>query len=369
MKNLKTTLFAMMALAATMASAQVSIKTAAGDLNFRITGRINLDAGQYLGGDGINLNDGTGKKFNNVQLHDTRIGYTATLADKWTARMEVNINPSSIVFRDVWLKYKFTETSDVQVGNFFMPFGYLQLGTQWRFAANGMTDGAFSSARRFGAAYNYNTDQFKLIAGMWSDGATGVSQLGNQGISLSAKAFYRPIINDMQVLHVAFCPQYTHSDNSVTLNGKVPVTMNNRSVVSLSTTYDNKFQYEVEVLYINKKFYGEVRFQGETIHVDNEAGDNLNATGVWAQAGYLLIGDQQKYNKTAGYAALPSPKSLELLARVEYLKIDDLSGSAYTIGLNYYFNKWIRARGNFVWGGAKDGDNFVAMQARLQFSL
>lgn len=366
-------------LAAISASAQISIKTESGDLNVNFKGRTHFDAGIY-GGDMGKSHDHT---TNAVRLNDTRIGFIATYGGAWSTKAEVRFTGSSVTFTDLYFGYKMSESSSLQLGNFWMPFGYETLGPAYRFIQNSSVDKAIDGiSRKMGLAYNYNSDAVKLTAGIFSDGnVNNISS--NQGYNIAAKLIVRPVITESKVLHFGVAPLLTHTPNTATFSTYTLTQC--KSMKLIDESFDDASQYnifrgEAEVIFISGKLYAEGRYQHA--HVNTPGSENAEIGGFYVQAGFLLKGSQQNYSKANGYATNVSAGNLELVGRFGHVAYDQgedwqKTENDITIGLNYGINKYLLARLNYMHGQAHakddiadkamEGKNYNAIEARLQF--
>lgn len=356
-----------LAFAANASFAQINLASASGDLKLRIMGRTNLDAGIFLGEDGDDT-DG-------VVMNDTRLGVQASFDEKYSAKIEVCFAQKAISFRDLWIGYKIDDAKSLKFGHFFMPYGSKILGLAYKFVEDSPVDYTFCPSRKIGAAYDYTTDFMKFTAGIFSDGSVDAKGT-NQGYNLSAKMILRPTLTDEKVFHVGFAPMFTKSHNAVTVKGIVPVTFASANLVS-SKALDakNQFRYEGEVIYINKRFLWETHILGTSINVRG-VDDNYTSWGGFTQFSWHLIGTQQKYNKAGGIVANAPAKTLELLLRADYLNLEnDLAefdnGNQFdiTLGLNYFFSKYLNLKFNYVYAKNNDDKHYNGVQGRLQFSF
>lgn len=395
MKNYLWAVFSAILLSATMVDAQVNIKTDAGDFKLTFKGRTHFDVGVY-GGDLGKTND---HATNMVKMSDTRLGVIASYDEKWSSKIEVRYDSKQISFTDLYIGYKFSDQSSLQIGNYWMPFGYKILGPAYRFIQNSSVDEAINAnSRRMGVMYTYNSDFFRLQAGLFSDGDVN-SAAENKGYNIAAKAIVRPILDEHTVLHFGVAPLFTHTPVTTTFATK-SVTQGKRiTLLSESFASDeqhNMFRGEVEAIFITGKLYVEGRYQHAQINTPNFIeeydeelqqsyripNENAKVGGFYIQGGFLLIGDQQNYNKVNAYATNLSPKNLELIARFGNVTYDrgeagQTSQNDITVGLNYAFNKYLLARINYAHGQchadnsdldkALEKNNYNSVEARLQF--
>lgn len=356
-------------------------------MNFRLIGRTNLDYGRYI----IHSDEPT----YGVQVNDTRLGFIASFDKKWTAKTEICFDNRAISFRDLWIGYAINKEMSVTAGNHFQPFGAKTLGLNYKFIEDAQADYAICPSRKIGVSYDYTTNLFKGTAGLYSD--ANIDNLGgasdeNQGYSVSAKAIVRPICGDSTVLHFGVAGMYTDVANDYAFSVRQPETFNEKTLLTVTAPNllaSNINRGEAEVIFIHRRFYAEAHYLTAFVNVP-ENYDNIKMNGGYAQASFLLIGEQQNYNKKTALATNASPKNLEILFRADYLSIDEhgilgeVDGAPatkvadFTVGLNYFFNKHLNARLNYTvsnvcvennYGGDDFENTNNAIQARLQFAF
>lgn len=359
---------ATMMLSAVNAIAQVTVKTDAGDLKMRFIGRTNFDIGTYVSA------PESATEHNGIAMSDTRLGVSATFDEKWSSKIEICYASKAISFRDLWIGYSFNSNSSVTVGNHFQPYGAKPLGLAYKFVEDASADYAFCPSRKIGMSYSYVSDPFNLTAGIFSDGNVDNGKNVDQGLSLAAKAIWRPIMNDQTMLHIGFAPMFTKSSNKVSFSGIIPTTVlkENTLISTGSWKAESTTRLEAEAIFTSGKFYAEAHFLGASVKSDEDGYDDCFLSGFYAQASWLLKGEKQNYNKKTGLAANASPKNLEVLARVSTLNFDDLNcgkQTDFTLGINYFFNKNLNVKFNYIYAKVKDGDDFNMVQTRLQFSF
>ena len=360
---------AALSLAAISTLAQVTVKTDAGDLKMRFIGRTNFDIGTYLA-----KPDGA-TEHNGIAMNDTRLGVSATFDEKFSSKIEICYASKAISFRDLWIGYKLNDNSSLTVGNHFQPFGAKPLGLAYKFVEDASADYAFCPARKIGFSYAYTSDPFNFTAGLFSDGNVDNGKNVDAGFSLTVKAIWRPIVNEQTMLHIGVAPMFTKSSNNVSFTGILPTTVlkKNALIATPSWKHESTTRLEAEMILTQGKFYAEAHYLGASVKsADKDAVDDCYLSGIYAQVGWMIIGEKQNYNKKTGLAANASPKSLEILARVSTLDFDDINcgqQTDLTLGLNYFFNKNLNIKFNYIYGSVKDGDDCHFAQTRLQFSF
>lgn len=374
---------AALVLAATSAMAQVVVKTNSGDLSLRLIGRTNLDYGRYIPhSDGLDYG---------VKMNDTRLGVIASFDKNWMAKAEICYANKAISFRDLWIGYSINDKMSLTGGNHFQPFGAKILGLGYKFIEDAQADYAICPSRKIGVSYDFTTNPFKATAGIYSD--ANIDNLGgangtNQGYSACAKFIVRPICGDSSVFHIGAAGMYTDVANDYAFSVNQPETFTSRNIMKYTAPVSQAINInrgEAEIIYIYKRFYFETHALTAFVNMMDEI-DNVQMNGGYAQASFLLIGKKQNYNKKTGLAANASPKNLEVLARVDYLAIDEFDAITengvvatpeqtvkdFTLGLNYFFNKNVNLRLNYSVAKVEVGETEFtnnAIQTRLQFAF
>ncbi len=358
------------------------VNTTVNDVSFKLkfNGRTNLDFGSFLGAD-----DGMPNR-NGVAVNDSRLGVIADIDTFWQAKVELSFAAKAINFRDVYVKRTFQKTnSELQVGNFFFPFGYMRSGINYKFIENSSADAAFVNGRKLGVAYLSYSPHFNWGLGIFSDGNIDNGKKANQGYSFNAFALFRPIDNAGNVFHAGVAGILTHPSSEVTFTAIAPQTFCSNTLLKTSAMdVYNYARLEVHALTIVRRFYAEAHFLKAFVNLPNSkvvtnddgesvtfAQDNYNGMyGVYAQAAWRILGPNHSYNRKTGLTGNASVKALEVLARFSRIDLDEYGAvNDITLGVNYFINKYLRAKVNYVHSHVVDGAHMDLLQGRLQFSF
>ncbi len=367
-KALLATAFAAFAL---QSQAQITIVPENDQFSLKLIGRTNFDAGTYFN----RTDPDAGHPDNGIAVNDTRLGVAGKFLENWDYKVEICFDKKAISFRDVFVKYNFNKTHHLQFGNVFMGFGMKPLGLAYKFIDDATVDNAICPSRKMGLVYLLTTDHFNFNGGIYSNGNidNGNGQF-DQGVVYSAKAVARPVIDEATVLHFGFSAMLTSSKDAASFSGVVPETFTTEGRTLIKDGFEpyGNSRYEAEIIFIQQKFLFESHFQGAS-YKPGGSSDRYHLGGFLAQVSYLLIGDQQNYNKATGLCQNASPKNLELLARYDYLDLHTGGHqSDLTIGLNYFFSKHFNMKLNYGVTQAHEGeyhDTYNTLQVRAQFSF
>ncbi len=371
-------------LVGTISNAQVKVSTPKGDLDFRMVGRTSLDFGSYLGADDDKSNR------NGVQVNDTRLGFIATFDTVWTAKVEICFASKAISFRDAYVRRSFNNgKQELTIGNDFLPYGQKLAGINYKFIETAAPDNTFTESRKLGIWYGLYEKHFNLIAAIASNGNID-TKATNQGYNFATRVLLRPIFDNGNVLHITVAPSIVHlaPNGTVTYTGYVPASISTNNLIS-SHSFEayNVGRLNVTALGIVRRFFAEAHFNMAWVNGKNTVDEtdptvvmdnNYSPMGFFVQTGFRIFGENQGYNSKTGVIPNANGKSLEVLLRYSYTDLNDNDFdygklNNITLGVNYYFNKYLRAKVNYVHSIADvDGEDKVNVdyiQARMQFSF
>lgn len=353
--------------------AQGFVVSKSNNFEWRMMGRVFFDGGVFF-----NDNGGLGNGF---QVNDLRLGTQILFLQDWNVKMELGYGDEKISLKDVYINYKAGE-HNIRLGYYHEPFGVDRIGsTNFKFIETSSADKTFGSSRKLGVSYIYNQTYFNFMGGVFSDGNINKANQLNQGYTLSAKFIGRPVIGEGRLLHLAIAPRFSNNSKEIRFNGGVPTSLlsgeDNRFVSATIDRVINQWKMEAELIAIYRKWYVEGHYL--MAHVNRAGVENYNGQGGYVQGGYMILGEKQNYNPATGMVANPVPKSLEILCRYNRTNLNDagiMGGrlSDVSVAMNYFINKYIAARINYVHVMTADNapagaDDFDLVQARLQFAF
>jgi phosphate-selective porin OprO/OprP len=135
---------------------------------------------------------------------------------------------------------------------------------------------------------------------------------------------------------------------------------------------------------------GPLSLQGELFHsaVDDKRGGMLNFGGLYVYGSWLLTGESRPYDRAAGVFARLQPRrdlslrggglgAVELGVRYSHVDLNDgpVRGGIMdlgTIGLNWYWNPYVKMKFNYVIGGVRGNSqngNLQILQARFELDF
>lgn len=381
----KLTLLAAVALCSTVVSAQIEVK--AGDETIKITpsGRVYMDGAFYL--------DDETKMGNGTNIPDVRIGLKAVY-QKWDFKLDMGYANSKVSPKDIHIRYNIDKTSFIKAGYYGELFGYeaWESTAYVKFNGKSPSTGAFESGRRIGVVYERWGKQYWMAAGVYGDGdAVNNTKEGNDGYAATGRFLYTPFKEPGKIFHIGASGTFRKADaNGYDEDGKESARTisyaaslgstaieKGKPVNATISDADYQAKYNVELL----GSYGPLFLVAEYYHTNVERKNSMPAfkgSGAYAQVGFLAIGDNYSYNDIDARLKAPKPKSLELVARYDYLDLNDGHAQIYggtmstwAFAVNYYINKHVIAKVNYshMSMGKKNpfaaGEDVSAIQGRF----
>ncbi|MBL4745416.1 MAG: hypothetical protein JKY08_03530 [Flavobacteriaceae bacterium] len=425
-------LFASVVLATTSAFAQEDTTSTEKEFSYSVGGRAYMD-GVYYQDDATDLSS-------KVTISDVRIFAKASWG-KWDSKINFSFADNKVHAKDIYVNYNFTSNSALKIGNFFEPFGIQGSisSKDTRFIGNSFSGEAFGIGRSVGVSYTtYDTNYY--VSGGVFGGRIGNNKQGDSGYSATIKAVYSPIVSDDMNIHIGASASYrkpaangfdskynddeynrevvfTAGPEHTFLNGTVNHAKNELKLnVQLLGTF-NRFMIQSE--YYNNKVYRNSSWDLEFEHstpdmwgwpstpqaLESWYGEkrDIEMSGYYVQAGYLIKGANYKYDSATAYVKRPGAGSIEILGRINTTNLNDIDGifmqdkfwngdplkassgqtnfsvgggesTDYSVAVNYYINKNVLFRLNYTYMDIdneyfRQDDSVSFVKARVQINF
>ncbi len=358
-----------------------------GDFSFQAGGRLDVEAAAY-DEDKQDLGDGT-------DFRRARMYLRGTLARDFDYLFEYEFADTTTRNRgitDAYLRYKGFAPALLTVGNFKMPFGMEQLTSDntTLFLERGVND-ILTPGRGIGAELRSAGTNWSLAGGVFGEKPDGdVDKEGDEGWNVAARGTYAPILTSDAVLHLgAGARRHEPDDSTNALRFRSKPESNVTGVFlvdsGLLANTDHFTSANVELAGL----WGPVTFQTEYMRTalnGDEASNDVDFSGWYAQAAWLLTGERRPYKAAEGVFDRVIPNASvglggigawELAARVSEVDLNDggiIGGEErnLTLAVNGYLTSNIRVMLNYIRvleldrpGNAADQDEPSIIGARL----
>ena len=325
-------------------------------------------------------------------MEDFRVGFKGVYK-QFELKVDVGLGGGKVAIKDFLVNYAF-KNSTLTVGNAYEPFSMDMLISTYdlRFNQSASTVLAMTNSRRMGVTYHLQKPSLYFAIGAYSD--NDINKLGSkelkQAYAATTRVVYRPVYSEGQLVHMGGAlsvrtpdseEKNTASYHTTTISSCGVTSLFGEDLLSAEVT-DSKLQVKslVEFLAYHRKFL----FQTEYMRTDVRRYNALptySAQGAYIHLCYLLKGSTYGYDEAYAIPTRPiEPGSIELALRLNYTDMNDqrsgINGGSQkdiSLGVNYYFNRYLSAKlnGSYTFVGNHcnpfyQKDLFL-MQARLQY--
>ena len=184
---------------------QAFVKSSDGNFEWRLIGRVLMDAG-FFRGDSTKLGNG-------VVLGDVRLGTTVRFLQHWSGKIEAGYAYNKLALKDTYIAYK-RGNHVWKAGYYFEPFGTeLRVSTvAYRFMNMATTSTVLGDGRKLGVSYEYNRKFFTVVGGIFGNTSLENSKEGDAGYTLAAQVIGRPVYEEEKVIHIGLSAHFSDPD-------------------------------------------------------------------------------------------------------------------------------------------------------------
>lgn len=361
-------------------------------INVTPIGRVHVDGALYFPSkDGFS---------NGASLPEIRAGVRAVY-DKWMARVEIGYSYGKIGMKDVYIQRNLGEKDFLRLGYFIPQFGIRGGGSaSYKPGMISQVSETFfrTTSRKIGIGYTRYNPSYFLSATAFVGGRSltlSSTEQGKVSAGGAVRGVWHPIAKPGAIVHIGGSVSYetaSHtrlindmgdeeaSEGFRTFSASFPTTVSKVPMLEAEVTNAvGDWKLSPEITLAKDRFALESQFY--YMKVPRHSGiPSYHAVGTYGMVRCLIFGDKQyRYSEAEGALALPSPKSLELVAGYDYTNadtnaagIDGGISSDWNVTLNYYINKYMIARLRYSYTDVRNssvceprGVNII--QARLQF--
>ena len=299
-----------------------------------------------------------------AHISDVRLAAKVRIYSCWYTKIDVGFANNKVTLKDAFTEYG-------KDGNYFRA-GYM-LGYYSIDQSTSTNDLIFNTAsnvsetfypdRRIGVSYTRSLPSYYLSAGAFCGDGLSFTETTKPGYNFSGRIVWRPINSSGQLFHIGTGALFKVPDEDTETQAQ-QIRLKSKGVTyipsprTLELTVGearNQVQSNVECLFFRHKWLLQTEFLYTNIHRKNHK-PSYSAHGGYIMGGFLLKGTKYAYDTLDAVPVMPEePHSILLACRYNYTNLNDFSsnmtgGSQHdlSIGINYYFNKYISSRLNYA---------------------
>lgn len=319
---------------------------------------------------------------NDLKFTDVRIGVKGAIDNVWFYKLDIGFADNKVSGKDIFFGYQ-KGVNKVQVGQFYEPYslGYLASTTDMEFQQVPSSVFAFGGSRKLGLSYTYDVEKVNYTFSAFTDKSVNDYDNSLSTYSFNSRLIYRPIYEGSRIVHLAVAPSWKRFGKSTEYYSPGFSAINILKLASVMFDDPNsQFRVGLEAYaQLNRLF-----LKGEYVTTTVYSHDNnpFRGDGGYLEVSYVPIGELFSYDSSWGCLGKPSGRSLEVVARYNYLDLNDSSADVYggshhdfSVGVNYYITKNIALKCSYNHLMPLDNISFLgddaisSMQFRLQIVI
>lgn len=329
-----------------------------------------------------------------VAIPDVRLGVSARYGN-WSAKIEASYAYGKVLLKDVWLQYHFRAGDELRAGLQMQQFGYQNSSAACMKVTmiEPISNTIYNEPHMIGLQWFHSRDKYFTTVGLHAEPKSsslllGKDEMTQQGYGARTRVVWRPYHAEGLMFQAGvsggfLTPQYnkvngsdTHDAFTFNANFPTKVTL----VSAIGTTVEsarNLWKLTPELM----ACYGRVALESQYffMQINRKHGlHNFRSHGGYATLRGLILGDAYRYSMGLAGIDTPSKGSLEGVASYNYTSLSDSRAHIFggrindlSVGLNYYFNKYIIGKLRYSYSHRWDRagyerENLNAVQVRLQ---
>ncbi|HEY4342747.1 MAG TPA: porin [Parvibaculum sp.] len=355
-----------------------------GDYSFKFRGQIAADVAVFDNKQGANdFNSGT-------QLRRARLGIDGTIANDWLYRLEIDVGNASrddnvsgeVDVKDAYVQWKGIDKTVITVGQHKTPNTLEQAiaSTDTLFVESPLFVEAFTNRITAGGDYKagvsakYSDVNWTATVGVFGEnfslngggnsGGTATPVYKDEGWGPAARFTWAPINGVDETLHLGVSGYWRDTGGRTTglrFRTGPEVSVDSTRLVDTGNITSNDYSFVGAEL---AGQYGPIFVQSEygVTNVDRVTGSDVSFDGGYAQASWVITGENREY-KDGAFSRIKPKKNFslsnggwgawEVAGRYSTLDLNDANvvggkEDNYSLGINWYPNPYLRLLVDYI---------------------
>jgi len=334
-------------------SRKLQITSRDGNWSIRFGGRLMLDA--FVAESDIA--GGTDTSGAGAEIRRARFFASGKVAGDWKYKLQIDFAGNAVSIKTATISTKIAGLNTV-FGNDKEPQGLEELTSSKyiTFMERSMVNEAFAPGRNLGVSVGTGGDNYSVRGGVYTNGIDNGSDAATTDWSATGRVTFAPIAEKTEVVHLGVSGSYRGFDDNSGPRIRLRNFHNGTRFVDTGTaTAEGQMTLGAEAAAVFGPFSAQGEYYTSTLEGNGAGSADIDFDGWYVMASYFLTGESRAYKADKGeFGRVKGDGAIEIAARYEMVDLEDTGfgagaseTTALTLGVNYYFNPYVRAMLNY----------------------
>jgi len=363
-------------------SRKLQITSRDGNWSLRFGGRLMLDA--FIAESDIT--GGTDTSGAGAEIRRARFFASGKVMGDWKYKLQIDFAGNAVSIKTATISTKIAGLNTV-FGNDKEPQGLEELTSSKyiTFMERSMVNEAFAPGRNLGVSVGTGGDNYSVRGGVYTNGIDNGSDAATTDWSATGRVTFAPLAEKTEVIHLGVSGSYRGFDDNSGPRIRLRNFHNGTRFVSTGNiAAEGQMTFGAEAAAVFGPFSAQGEYYTSTLEGNGAGSADIDYDGWYVMASYFITGESRAYKANKGeFGRVKSEGAIEVAARYEMVDLEDTGfgtdaseTTALTLGVNYYFNPYVRAMLNYgtaeydftAASGAADVEtDFIGTRLQLDF--
>jgi len=365
-------------------SHKLQITSRDGNWSIRFGGRLMLDA--FIAESDIT--GGTDTSGAGAEIRRARFFASGKVAGDWKYKLQIDFASNGVSIKTATISTKIAGLTTT-FGNDKEPQGLEELTSSKyiTFMERSLVNETFAPGRNLGVSVGTGGDNYSVRGGFYTNGIDNGSDAATTDWAATGRVTFAPLAEKTEVIHLGVSGSYRGFDDNTGPRIRLRNFHNGTRYVSTAAggiPSEGQMTFGAEAAAVFGPFSAQGEYYTSTLEGNGAGSADIDFDGWYVMASYFITGESRAYKANKGeFGRVKGDGAIEVAARYEMVDMEDTGfgtdaseTTALTLGLNYYFNPYVRAMLNYgtaeydftAASGAADVEtNFVATRLQLDF--
>jgi len=334
-------------------SHKLMVSSRDGNWSIRFGGRLMLDA--FIAD--AESTGGTETSGAGAEIRRARFFASGKVAGDWKYKLQIDFASNAVSIKTATISTQIAGLT-ATFGNDKEPMGLEELTSSKyiTFMERSMVNTAFAHGRNLGASLATGGDNYSVRAGLYTNGIDNGSDAATTDWALTGRVTYAPIAEKTEAIHLGLSASYRGFDDNSGPRIRLRNFHNGTRFVSTGNMVaEGQTTIGAEAAAVFGPFSAQGEYYTSTFEGNGTGSADTDFDGWYVMASYFVTGESRAYKASKGsFSRVKGDGAIELAARYEVIDMEDVGfgtdaseTTAWTLGVNYYFNPYVRAMLNY----------------------